>query len=409
MLHDTPLRDRHEAFLRSLSDAQPVATGGRPGAATGGRLPAGAIQYVPYALPGQSEPACELVAMFDQIEPEYAAIRRGSALLDCPQRGTVIVAGGDRREFLNRMLTQEFKDFTTGTARSSFWLNRKGRIDADVLVLEPSAGEERTILSVDIHQAASTVQSLSEFQFSDDVAVRDASAEFHHLSLHGPEALRVIAAASGAKSFALEPGAAATILIDSVEVVVARHDQTGEIGLELIAPFDRAGDVWEALLACGDAGPFRCRPVGWFAYNIARIEAGTPLMNIDFSSQNLPHETGILRQRVSFTKGCYLGQEIVARMENLGKPKQQLVGLRMQDDLLPGAGSQVFAIQDDAMGEQIGVVTSSTLSPMLSAAPIAFAMLKTSHAAPGAAVLVNAEGEQARAEVAALRFLQEAR
>ena len=173
-------------------------------------------------------------------------------------------------------------------------------------------------------------------------------------------------------------------------------------------PRDRAAAIWEFLLATDHIvgqDKRRVRPIGWLAFNIARIEAGTPLFNIDFGPTNLPHESGILHDRVSFTKGCYLGQEIVARMESLGKPKQTLVGLKMQSDLLPVAGAQVFERgADDVMGQQIGIVTSSTLSPMLGAAPIAFAMLKTACAAAGAAVLVNAEGEQVKATVESLRF-----
>ena len=92
-------------------------------------------------------------------------------------------------------------------------------------------------------------------------------------------------------------------------------------------------------------------------------------------------------------------------MQNLGKPKQRLVGLRISRDLLPVAGAQVFERRADAtMGDEVGVVTSSTLSPMLGAAPIAFAMIKTSHAALGSTVLVNAEGDQTEAVVGDLRF-----
>jgi folate-binding protein YgfZ len=166
--------------------------------------------------------------------------------------------------------------------------------------------------------------------------------------------------------------------------------------------------VWDALIEPAHrisvTAPL-ARPIGWHAFNIARIEAGTPLFNIDFGPTNLPHETGLLSHRVSFTKGCYLGQEVVARLENLGKPKQILVGLKVQTDALPIAGAQVFEQNsDNSMGDQIGVVTSSTLSPMLGAVPIAFAMLKTTKATPGATVLVSAEGEQAPALISPLRF-----
>jgi folate-binding protein YgfZ len=205
------------------------------------------------------------------------------------------------------------------------------------------------------------------------------------------------------------PGSAGEFVIAGCTVVAARRDQTGEPGIELIMSHHDAPSVWNALLASARSfeseSSMRLRPIGWSAFNIARIEAGTPLMNIDFGTTNFPHETGLLRNRVSFTKGCYLGQEIVARMESLGKPRQMLVGLRMAADLLPESGAQVFAIgENDSMGEQVGVVTSSTLSPMLGAAPIAFGMLKTTAAATGTSVLVNGEGLQAKATVGELQF-----
>ena len=98
------------------------------------------------------------------------------------------------------------------------------------------------------------------------------------------------------------------------------------------------------------------------AFNVARIEAGSPLFLVDFGRQALPHETGLLARRVNFKKGCYLGQEVVARMESLGKPKQRLVALRMQQDRLPVSGAEVHEARDG--GEAVGRVTSSAPAPM---------------------------------------------
>jgi folate-binding protein YgfZ len=224
-------------------------------------------------------------------------------------------------------------------------------------------------------------------------------------------ALQVIGAASGEATFTLGERCAAQALIGGTNVVIARRDQTGETGLELIMPVEHAAAVWDQLLATDAAighGRRRVRPIGWHSFNIARIEAGTPLFNVDFGTTSLPHETGVLHDRVSFTKGCYLGQEIVARTEHLGRPKLNLIGLRMQANRLPVAGAQVFAAAGEgtagSIGDQIGVVTSSTLSPMLGAAPIAFAMVRASHAEIGRAVVVNAEGESCAAVIHPLRF-----
>jgi folate-binding protein YgfZ len=136
------------------------------------------------------------------------------------------------------------------------------------------------------------------------------------------------------------------------------------------------------------------------AYNIARVEAGWPLFQIDFTSESLPAETGVLGDRVSFTKGCYLGQEVVARMRSLGKPKQVLVGLQLgagQEPKLPEERAAIYAEADAE--KPIGTVTSSTLAPMLGASPIALARVRTAHADAGTMLHVEAEGERVAFEV----------
>jgi len=235
--------------------------------------------------------------------------------------------------------------------------------------------------------------------------------------LHGPHAYEVLKRATGGSLPPLEPLHSAATTIAGHNVTVIRNDQCGVPGFRVIGPIAGVRAVWSALLE-SDATHPGLRPIGWHAFNIARIEAGTPLFNIDFGPTSLPHETGILHDRVSFTKGCYLGQEIVARMESLGQPKQMLVGLRMQEDALPVAGAQVFAAGaaeaqsssspsdgSTRLESPVGTVTSSALAPMLSSQPVAFASIRTAHAGLGARVLVNAEGRQAIAEVSPLSFL----
>lgn len=404
---------QHRAYAQRLvgaTESAAAAQGSRPGAAVGQRAGPAQIETIPWGLPlngsdQRGTPACEIVAAFGEVEAEYAAIRRGAGLLDCPHRGTLVITGKERRDLLNRMLTQELKDLTAGRTREAFWLNRKGRIDADVFVIETG---ERMLLDLDVMNAAAAAKSLNEFIFAEEVEIRDASQEFHHVEVHGRLASETIAAASNDQTFDLAPGAAKTITIDGAAVTVARRDVTGEIGYALIVPREAASGVWEFVLSADHVvgeDKRRVRPIGWHAFNIARVEAGTPLFNIDFGPNNLPHETGVLKQRVSFTKGCYLGQEVVARMESRGHSKASLVGLRFKRDLLPVAGAQVFARNETGgMGEQIGAVTSSTLSPMLGAEPIAFASIRSAAAKEGSVVLVNAEGEQVEAVIAPLRF-----
>jgi len=409
MLHDTPLRPRHEQYVREAAGRGAVP-GDRPGAASGYRE-AGPVEYLAYGPAGDGREedgaGCEVPAWFDGVEVEYAVMRRAAGIMDCPQRGTLRLTGADRREFLNRMLTQELKDLAPGIARAGFWLNRKGRIDADILVIDT---DDATYLDVDIHQAALAHATLSEFVFTEDLEIVDVSDAMHRIAMHGPAGGLVLAAASPEPAPDLEPGRAGVRSIGGIETVVARRDQIGAAGLEIIVPKQDVEAVWNALLGTDvkvTGGKRGVRPVGWYAYNMARIEGGTPLFNVDFGPTNMPHETGVLRDRVSFTKGCYPGQEIVARIESLGQPKQTLVGLKIAGDLLPVAGEQVFAREDGRMGATIGLVTSSTLSPMLGARGVAFAMIGTAHAEPGTTLVVNAEGRQGEAEITDLSFFEQ--
>lgn len=358
-----------------------------------------------------------MVQTFGPLEAEYGALRKGAVLLDQPHRATLEATGPDRLDFLNRMLTQELKGFADGEVRRAFWLNRKGRIDADLRLLNLPG---RLLIDVDAHAARTALDGLSAYIITEDVTLADRTGAMHRLALHGPAAAALLAAVveTGSDAVAaLAPGRIAIVRIAGAEVVVDRWDTAGEIGLELLVPTAAAVAVYNALLQAG-SHPERplpgfprlaFRPAGWAAWNIARIEAGTPVFLLDFSPDNLPAETGVLDDRVSFKKGCYLGQEIVARMHALGAPKQRLVALRVTD---PAAAMRVAAADPTAesvadlprqpesgapvhapgVAEPVGRITSSTFSPRRSGQPSCFAMLRSKHAAPGSALEVEAEG-----------------
>jgi aminomethyltransferase len=191
-------------------------------------------------------------------------------------------------------------------------------------------------------------------------------------------------------------------------VIVWRDDPTGTPGHHLIVPIEAAPTVWRELLTrfgtSNALGKRQLRPIGWAAFNATRIEAGRPLFGIDFDDSILPAETGQLFPRaVSLTKGCYLGQEIVARMHARQQVAKQIVGIKLQTDDLPIAGAKLF---DDA-GNEIGGVTSSTLSPILSDSAIALGYVKRPFVAPGTKIKVPAEGALREAAITELPFLKQ--
>lgn len=379
--------------------------------------------------PAQTAPEpINLVGTYGELELEYAAIRKGCLLVDLPNRAVLEVTGSDRLDFLNRMLTQELRPgkawLEPFTSVGSFWLNRKGRIDADLRVL---VLPDRILLECDAHAAQRAIDGLSSFIITEDVTLGDHSQTTHRLAMHGPTSLKLLEAVSAPVSGhavgSLMPGQVTIIKLAEIEVIAERNDQTGEIGIDLICPTSGARAVYEFLLQKGFphehvheragstdlSASIRLRPGGWHAFNIARIEGGTPLYYIDFGPSSLPAETGVIDNRVSFTKGCYLGQEVVARMHARGHSKRKLVALLADpttprspsdpDDIndpylagmpQPVSGAQVLPLESD---ESVGVITSSTLSPMNAATAVCFAAIKNDLATPGTKFRVPAESE----------------
>jgi tRNA-modifying protein YgfZ len=392
---------------------------------------------------GPAEANVHLVAAFDPVEVEYAGIRRHAVVFDNPSRATLVVTGADRLSFLNRMLTQDLEapgplgkvksggpGLGVWEARRSFWLSRKGRIDADLRVLNLG---DSVVLDVDVHALERTRTGLEGYLISEDAAIGDAAEEHHRLSLHGPASAAILAkiarrvgGPADVSISDIQPGQVMEIELDTgagfapgsgsgpapVRVIVDRQDTTGEIGLELLAKTKDARAVYAALStpwalrernmpAAPQTG--LARRIGWHALNIARIEAGTPMYFADFGPDSLPAETGVLDDRVSFKKGCYLGQEVVARMHALGHPKQRLVALRVHagaDEPQAETGTLVYA-GEAADAAVVGAVTSSCLSPMLGQAPIAFAMVKWANAVAGAMLSVGVRDANGGARVSA--------
>jgi folate-binding protein YgfZ len=357
----------------------------------------------------------EIVSTFGQPEAEYAAVRKSAAIMDLPQRGALELTGKDRLEFLNNLITNQTWDPKTktglaaGTGVYAYFLNLKGRIVADMNVLELG---DRTLLETDVRMVPVLQSAFEKYIFSEQVKLSSRVGALHHLTLHGPESASVLKDA-GADVSPLNQLAsiAASLFAESVPVTIFRDDECAVPAYHLIVPSEHIQSLWTQFLHQFsnplELGKRRLRPVGWAAYNACRIEGGRPLFDIDFGNSInpdqsvLPAEAGRFERAVSVTKGCYLGQEIVARMHARQQVAKQLVGLRVAGDALPIAGATLF----DDQQNQVGVITSSTISPVLSNAPIALGYLKKPLFAIGTAVNVPAEGAIRKAAVVSLPFV----
>ncbi len=397
----SPLYQRLESCVAEQANRlhDNVARAARP--ASGDTPPwVPAVAWMAYG-PDEGDACVQIAADLGSPAAEYAVIRRGVGVMDGCHRGTLRVRGTDRLSFFQRMVTQHVQDMKPGSVRESFWLNRKGRVQADLLLAEFS---DVMLIDVDRFAAAVTAAELKEFVFGEDMHIEDAGQSIGRLSLHGSAVLSILMTLGLEQGALAENLSCAAMQLGAHAIFLARRDQAGILGVELFVPAGSEPEVFDAVLAARGEGSSPIRPIGWHAFNVARIEGGTPLFRVDFGQSALPHETGLLSKRVSFKKGCYLGQEVVARMESLGKPKQKLVALRMEQDVLPVCGAVVHV--EAADGEPIGTITSSAPSPMLSNACVAFASIKNAWCEPGHRVRVAAEGAWASAVVQpTLRFL----
>ncbi|MGD0461287.1 MAG: aminomethyltransferase family protein [Tepidisphaeraceae bacterium] len=349
----------------------------------------------------------EIVCTFGEPQAEYAAIRKGCALMDLPQRGILEATGPDRIDFLNRFLTNGLmvKDSKAALAAGSgvyaFLLNNKGRIVADVNVLERG---DRTLLETDARNIPLLRDVLEKHRFSEKVNFESLLEKSHQIALHGPKAADILRRIVPGW-IELAPLGSRAAKIGATETVIWRDDPCASPGYYLIIPAPSAAKLWMEILSsfsAGEPGKRAVRPAGWAVFNTTRIEAGRPIFGIDFDDTVLPAETGQLQRAVSFTKGCYLGQEIVARMHARGQVPRQIVGIKMRDDALPMAGAPMM----DDQQNQVGGVTSSTVSPVLSGASIGLAMVKSAFAKPGTTLRVAAEGALRPGTVVELPFVK---
>jgi len=315
-----------------------------------------------------------------------AEVRRGAGLFDLPARGVLAVQGGDRTRWLNGMISNDVARLLPGPRASGCYamlLTPQGRIVADLhVLLRP---EE---LWLELPQADIPVvrERLAKLIIADHVKLVDRSHEIGRLGVEGPQALSfvcgVLSPGDRAAAAALAPDACVEARIAGVDVVLCAFGWTGERALQLFVPGPAAArdKVRDALLAAAaDHGLVRGSDE---ALEILRVEAGIPRLHAELSEEVLPPEAR-LERAVSYTKGCYTGQEIVARLRSRGQVAHLLVGVRADGGSTPQRGDAV-----QVSGEVVGEVTSAVHSP--SAGPIALAFVRRPHAEPGTVVRVGA-------------------
>lgn len=323
----------------------------------------------------------------------YNAARRRSAFLDRSDRGRLVVSGNDRATYLQGLLTNDVAALKAGEGCYAAYLTAQGRMIADLFVYE--AGDIM-LLTMARSVKDEVLAKLEQFIFAEDVQLADVTDAFAQVAVVGPEAGRTIstmldAGMAGALAAMREHGNL-RIECQGHPVIVTRMTDIGEPGFELYVERDQAAPLKAALAAAGVAALDR------ETSEAIRIEAGVPLFGRDMDADTIPLEAGIESRAISFSKGCYVGQEVIIRVlhRGHGRVARKLVGLTLDGPTAPVAGSVVRAADRDA-----GVVTSSALSPALGLRPIALAYVHRDFLEPGTTLNVGG----AAAVVTALPFV----
>jgi folate-binding protein YgfZ len=320
--------------------------------------------------------------------------REGVGLFDMAHRGLLEVRGADRVRWLDGMISGDVEALeraAPGAGCYAVLLTNRGAIIADLHV---ARFEERYLLESLRGEMPRIVETLERYVIADDVVLTDRSAEFASLGLEGPSASAVLEMATKGQIADLEPEQWAESTIGGRDVLVAGFGFSGECGFQIrMKPGDREA-VEEALAAAakGDEADGLVR--GDFeALEILRTEAGLPALGSELNEEVLPPEAR-LERAISTSKGCYVGQEIVARLRARGQVNHLLVGLRLESPTLPVVGTKLMA-----EGRVTGEVTSVALSP--TEGPIALGFVRREHAETGTQI----EFEGGRASIAALPFV----
>lgn len=320
----------------------------------------------------------------DRWAAEAARVQRGVGLFRLTDRGLVQIGGGDRVRWLDGMLTNDVTSLVAGPDRSGCYaalLTHQGRIVSDIHV---TVREGAFWLEMSAQAVPAVIERFDRHIIADDVTVEDIGAATEWLGLEGHNSAPLIAAFAGGE-LRIEPDCWTEVPTDPCRVAVARWGAAAG-GYRLLIPAGHreavAGELSRLAAGMGfvEAGPE--------VLEILRIDAGTPRFGAELDESVLPAEAG-LERAISTTKGCYIGQEVVARMASRGRTSHRLVGLRFET----AAAVVGEPVRRDASpdSKKIGEITSVCVSPR--DGPIALAFVRSAHAATGS--VVHTAGQQA--------------
>lgn len=332
----------------------------------------------------------ELAAHFGDPIAEHRAVRAAGGLFDTSYVGIVETSGPHRVRFLNGQVTNDLKSLVDGQGVYAATLTPTGKMVADLRIYTIG---ETFILVTPPGVAREVVDHFQHFRVADRVTFTDLSARLGDLLVQGPASVAVVEATLGGP---LPPPTACANLSrrfappeggEAVEVRVCRYSATGEEGFELLCPAERLAALYGRLLEVG--GRYGLVPAGYAALDSLRLEAGIPWFGVDMDSSTNPLEAR-LEQAISLHKGCYTGQEVIAKATYVGQVSRLLVGLEFPE----GAGGAGPGAQLRFTDKEVGRLTSIAFAPTLGRV-VALGIVRREAAEPGTRLGVTPRGAPA--------------
>jgi folate-binding protein YgfZ len=321
---------------------------------------------------------------------EYAAVRDGGAgLIDLSSRGRVLVSGAEVVMFLNGLITNDMKTLAVNSWMPAVFPNVQGRLLASVRVIHRDDG-----FLIDTESAShdTVLQLLERFTMAGDFRVTDVTGDTATLSIQGKQAGEVIRATLGEEAATVERQQ--VVMAQSSTVTVIRATHTAEDGFDLFIDAKAAGALRDSLTNAA------AQAVSPDVLETLRIEAGIARYGLDMDGTNVVTETN-LDDAVSFTKGCYVGQEIIARIKYRGHVAKKLTGIIVDSDVVLESGARILSTEE----KEIGRLTSFAFSPQIERT-VALAYLKYDYLAPSTQVKVISSEQEYPAAVAELPFIR---
>jgi folate-binding protein YgfZ len=330
--------------------------------------------------------------MTQTITSEYSAVRDGGAgVIDLSVRGRLLVGGSEAVMFLNGLITNDMKTLAVNSWMPAVFPNVQGRLLAAVRVIHRDDG---FLIDTESATIETVTKLLSRFTLAGDFRITDLTNETSMLSVQGKGSAAIVRQALGEAAAPVERQHVATAQLASSNVTVIRATHTAEDGYDLFVAANETPTLLKALIKAG------AQPLGADTAEVLRIEAGIPLYGIDMDDTNVVTETN-LDDAVNFTKGCYIGQEIIARIKYRGHVAKKLAGLIVEGEASPERGAKVFSADD----KEIGRVTSFAFSPRLNQS-VALGYIKYDFLEPGTNVKVVTAENEIPALVADLPFIR---